>query len=168
MKNIIITTWILFSIFVFTSCNNQNKTNEIEINKEKQAVEKIMKNYKDAIQALKTDGLENLFTDNSQVYESGGDEGSFAHYLEHHLAPELVHFKSFKFTDYTIDTEINMPFAFVTEKYVYHIEIPKQREGQTDTIISINRKGIATSILKKTDGKWKIYKTHTSARNNTK
>jgi hypothetical protein len=73
-----------------------------------------------------------------------------------------VHFNSFIFSDYTIDVVIDMPFAFVNETYIYTIDI-KVDEGAEPRIIK--KKGVATSDLKKIDGKWMITKTHSSSRN---
>ena len=89
-----------------------------DTNTEKQAVLKVMKTYKDALQNLTTEGTFELFTNDSEVFESGGVEGSYAHYIEHHLGPELGHFKKFEFSDYEIDAEVDLPYAFTTETYV--------------------------------------------------
>ena len=110
-----------------------------------------------AIEALDATGTENLFTENSSVFESGGVEGTYSNYLEHHLGPELKEFKSFTFNDYKISAVIDLPFAFTTETYVYKIVLAE--DGR-----EIEQKGVATSILKKADGVWKIMQTHTSAR----
>ena len=131
-------------------------------NTEKQAVLKVMKTYKDALQNLTTEGTFELFTNDSEVFESGGVEGSYAHYIEHHLGPELGHFKKFEFSDYEIDAEVDLPYAFTTETYVYTIVLNPDDNGNTRTI---KKKGVATSILKKIDDKWQIVKTHSSSRN---
>jgi len=131
---------------------------------EKEAVATVMKSYKDAIQNLTSEGTLELFTEEAQVYESGGVEGTYANYLEHHLGPELSHFNSFIFSEYTIDVVIDMPFAFTTETYIYTIDLKANEERGTEGRI-IRKKGVATSDLKKIDGKWKITKTHTSSRN---
>ncbi|MCF6240907.1 MAG: nuclear transport factor 2 family protein [Bacteroidales bacterium] len=159
---------IIFALISLSACNNpdnkqiENNTNNIK--EEIEAVKNVMKAYKDTIQNLSTAGLTELFTKDSEVFESGGVEGSFEHYLEHHLAPELNFFESFKFTDYKIDVKIDSPYAFTTETYVYHIKIKPDEEKNIEAK-TISRKGVATSVLKKIDGKWKILKTHTSARN---
>ena len=103
-----------------------------------------------------------MFTNDSEVFESGGVEGSYAHYIEHHLGPELGHFKKFEFSDYEIDAEVDLPYAFTTETYVYTIVLNPDDNGNTRTI---KKKGVATSILKKIDDKWQIVKTHSSSRN---
>ena len=133
-----------------------------DTNTEKQAVLKVMKTYKDALQNLTTEGTFELFTNDSEVFESGGVEGSYAHYIEHHLGPELGHFKKFEFSDYEIDAEVDLPYAFTTETYVYTIVLNPDDNGNARTI---KKKGVATSILKKIDDKWQIVKTHSSSRN---
>jgi len=129
---------------------------------EKEAVLEVMKSYKDAVQDLTTEGTFKLFTEDSQVFESGGVEGSYANYIEHHLGPELGHFKKFEFSDYEIDVQVDAPYAFTTETYIYTIVLKADEKGDSRTI---KKKGVATSILKRINGEWKIIKTHTSSRN---
>ncbi len=120
-------------------------------------VKEVLKKYHDAIEALDATDTEMLFAENSAVFESGGVEGTYSNYLDHHLGPELKEFKSFTFNDYEISVMVDLPFAFTTETYVYKIVL-------ADDGREIEQKGVATSILKKTDGIWKIIQTHTSAR----
>lgn len=133
-----------------------------EVHTEKEAVLAVMKAYKDALQDLTTDGTFKLFTEDSEVFESGGVEGTYSHYIEHHLGPELGHFEKFEFSDYEIDAKVDMPYAFTTETYIYTIVLTPDDKGHKRTI---KKKGVATSILKKIDGQWKIIKTHSSSRN---
>ncbi|WP_243396989.1 nuclear transport factor 2 family protein [Flagellimonas pacifica] len=121
-----------------------------------------MKSYKDALENKTTAGTFALFSEDSQVFEQGGVEGSYAHYIEHHLGPELGHFKSFDFSEYKIDVVVDLPYAFTTETYIYTIVLRPDEKGESRTI---RKKGVATSILRKTDGDWKIIKTHSSSRN---
>lgn len=51
-----------------------------------------------------------------------------------------------------------------TETYIYTIDIKSDEEIGRESRI-IKKKGVATSILKKIDGDWKIIKTHSSSRN---
>ena len=157
MKTIQITTLIM--ILSVTVAEGQNiKTNA----NDREAVLSVMKAYKDALQNLTTENTFNLFTEDSKVFESGGVEGTYEHYIEHHLGPELEHFKSFTFSDYEIDVQVDGAYAFTTETYVYTIVLKPNEEGESRTIA---KKGVATSILKKIEGKWKIIKTHSSSRN---
>ena len=154
MKSLKATLTIVCVLFIITSIQSQNKDSE--------AVLSVIKTYKDALQSLTTEGTFELFSEDSEVFESGGVEGSYAHYIEHHLGPELGHFKKFEFSDYEIDAEVDLPYAFTTETYIYTIVLNPDDEGNSRTI---KKKGVATSILKKIDGKWKIIKTHSSSRN---
>lgn len=126
-------------------------------NKDEEAVKSVLKQYHSAIEKLDATGTEKLFTSDSKVFESGGSEGSYARYLEHHLGPELKQFKSFKFSDYNVDVQIEGNCAFATESYNYTIVIAKDNS-------EVKRKGVATSVLKKVNGEWKIVVNHSSSR----
>ncbi|MEQ9287805.1 MAG: nuclear transport factor 2 family protein [Cyclobacteriaceae bacterium] len=140
----------MFGFLVLLGCN-------ATVEKDKAEVEKTLAAYKAGVESLSTKDLSTLFVPESQIYESGSDEGSFDHYLDHHLAPELKQFESFDFNDYSVSTVVDPPYAFATESYVFKIVLAKS--GQV-----IEKRGIATSVLKKIDGKWKILKTHSSSR----
>jgi len=120
------------------------------------AVRAVLSQYKSAIERLDATDTERLFTADSTIFETGGVEGSYADYLAKHLGPELGHFKSFKFSDYKVDIRFEGPVALATETYTYRIE-PKEGEVA-------QRRGVATSVLKKIDGQWKILSMHNSAR----
>lgn len=132
-----------------------------EMNSEQKAIATVMTQYKDAIQRLTVEGTFKLFTEDSAVFEQGGVEGSYAHYVEHHLGPELDHFESFAFSDYDIEVDVQGDLAFTTETYRYQIILKPNDEGVSR---EISKKGLATSVLKKTASGWKIYKTHSSSR----
>jgi uncharacterized protein (TIGR02246 family) len=120
------------------------------------AVRSVLSQYNAAIERLDATGTERLFTADSTVFETGGVEGSYTNYLAKHLGPELGHFKSFKFSDYKLDVRFEGPVALATETYTYRVE-PK-------TGAVAQRRGVATSVLKKVDGQWKILTMHNSAR----
>ncbi|HXH98648.1 MAG TPA: nuclear transport factor 2 family protein [Sphingobacteriaceae bacterium] len=120
-------------------------------------VKAVLDKYKSAIQKLDATGTEQLFTTDSRIYESGSIEGTYTHYLEHHLAPEFKVFKSFTFSDYKVDVQIDGNYAFTTETYNYAIVVAKDN-------LEIKRKGVATSVLKKIKGQWKIMVSHSSSR----
>lgn len=120
------------------------------------AVRAVLSQYKSAIERLDATGTEQLFTQDSAIFETGGVEGTYADYLAHHLGPELKEFRSFSFSDYKVDVRLEGPIAIATESYKYRIET---RSGEI-----AERLGVATSALKKVDGKWKIISMHNSAR----
>lgn len=132
-------------LFLYVTAFTQ--TNEAE------AVKTVLRNYHDAIQKLDATGTELLFTADSKICESVGVEGTYVH----HLGPDLKVFKSFTFSDYKADVRVDGNYAFATETYNYTIVIAKDNS-------EINRKGVATSVLKKIDGKWKIMVSHSSSR----
>lgn len=141
-------------IFLFmsgVSLYSSAQTKEIE------AVKSVLKKYNNAIENLDMAGTEKLFTTDSQIFESGGSEGTYSHYLEHHLTPEFKSFTSFKYSDYKVDVKIADKYAFATETYVYTIVLAKDKT-------EIKRKGVATSVLKKINGEWKIMISHSSSR----
>jgi|TARA_R110002126_G_scaffold216822_1_gene362802 uncharacterized protein (TIGR02246 family) len=125
--------------------------------KDTEAVKAVLKQYNTAIEKLDVTGTEKLFTSDSKIYESGGNEGSYAHYLEHHLAPEMKAFKSFTFSDYKVAVTMSGEYAFSTETYNYTIVVAKDDK-------ELKRKGIGTSVLKKMNGQWKIMMSHNSSR----
>ena len=151
-------TVLTLLVFATGQIYSQNKDTEVE----KEAILNVMKSYKNAFEKLTTEGTFELFAEDSQVFESGGVEGSYANYIEHHIGPELGHFDKFEFSDYEIDVQVDEPYAFTTETYIYTIVIKPDEKGESKTV---RKKGVATSILKKIDGNWKIIKTHSSSRN---
>ena len=121
------------------------------------AVRAVLSQYKNAIERLDARGTEQLFTADSAIFETGGSEGTYANYLAHHLGPELHEFKSFKFSDYKVDVLLLGPAAaHAIETYRYRIET---KSGEV-----VERLGVATSVLKKENGRWKIVMMHNSGR----
>lgn len=121
------------------------------------AVRSVLSSYKAAIERLDATGTEKLFAPDSMVFETGGSEGSYATYLAHHLGPELKAFKSFGFSDYKVDVRLlSSDTALATETYKYRIET---KQGEV-----AERIGVATSVLKKFGGQWKVISMHNSGR----
>ena len=133
----------------------------VNLSQEEASVRETMKKYKDAIQNLTTEGTFELFTPYATVFEQGKVEGTYKDYIDGHLGPELGHFKSFTFSDYEIETTVNLPHAFTTENYLYTIVLKEDKARGTKER-TIESKGVATSILEKIDGAWKIIHSHTS------
>jgi ketosteroid isomerase-like protein len=127
------------------------------------AVRTVLGQYQQAVEKLDTTGTHRLFAAESEVFESGGVEGTYRHYAAHHLAPELGEFSAFKFSNYQSKVRVDMPYAFATETYTYTIVLKKgPKEAAKAAIV---REGVATSVLRKNAaGQWQIVSTHTSAR----
>ena len=146
MKKIFIVAFVLcISVVSFAQNNDAD------------AVKAVLKQYSNAVEKLDVTGTEILFAADSKIYESGGSEGTYAHYLEHHLGPEFKEFKSFIYNDYKVDVEVDGNYAFATETYNYVIILAKDNS-------EVKRKGVATSVLKKIKGEWKIMISHNSSR----
>lgn len=126
---------------------------------EETAVKNVLRQYQQAIEKLDTTGTSRLFLANSQVFESGGVEGTYKHYAAHHLGPELSEFSAFTFSDYKAAVQVDGPYAFATETYTYTIGLKK------DAKTPVVRRGVATSVLRKNAaGQWQFLSTHSSAR----
>lgn len=122
------------------------------------AIKTVLAAYNLALTTLDASKAKDLFTPDSAVFESGGVEGSYAHYLEHHIGPELAEFKEFSFREYTVEVRLELPLALTTESYIYRIVL--KEDGKI-----IEKRAVTTSVLKKINGDWKIVQTHTSSRN---
>ena len=154
---------------LITSCKDQSKmevtatqSDEIvDLSADINTVKAVMKSYKDAIQNLTTDGTFELFTQDATIFEQGKVEGTYKDYIDGHLGPELGHFKSFTFSDYEIKVNVSLPYAYTTENYLYSIVL-KADEAKGTKEQTIKSKGVATSILEKIDGTWKIIHSHSS------
>ena len=151
------------SIALLWACSSPNKkSNEPETHTEfvildEKDVIQTMKKYKDVLESLDVTKSYALFSDSSQVIEQGKIEGTYADYIANHIGPELGHFSSFTFNDYSIEVKMADPYAFTTESYVYKIVL--KEDGRV-----IERKAVSTSILEYNDGAWKIIKSHSSSR----
>ena len=120
------------------------------------AVRAVLEQYKEAIERLDATGAEQLFSSDSEIFESGGSEGTYPQYLAHHLGPELKQFSSFRFSNYRASVRMEDGLALADEAYDYTITT---RNGE-----KVQRRGVATSVLKKVSGSWRIMVLHTSSR----
>jgi Domain of unknown function (DUF4440) len=152
-----LSTYLMMALaMVFVLSCEQNNSSTSDPGSEED-VKAVLREYKSAVEALNIEGTEKLFTEASEVYESGGTEGSYNTYMDHHLGPELKALESFKFNDYKVKVITAGDYAFGTETYVFKLVF---KEG--DRVIE--RKGVATSVLHKEGGSWKIMRIHGSTR----
>ena len=125
---------------------------------EEQQVGAVVSSYKDAIERMDVSQTPDLFWPDSAIFENGGVEGTFAYYLEHHLGPEFDDLAGFDFRDHEMKVEIDGDTAFVSETYTYHITF---KDGTRE---AIERRGVATSVLRKRGDEWRFARYHSSAR----
>ena len=121
-----------------------------------QAVTAVLGQYRTALERLDVSGTERLFVADSQIFESGGVEGSYANYLAHHLGPELREFRSFRFSNVNVEVRFEGSVALATESYTFRIE-PVQGAA-------VERRGVTTSVLRRTGAGWRIVSSHNSSR----
>ncbi len=117
----------------------------------------VLQAYKEAIENLDGASATALFSQDAQIFEQGGLEGTWVQYLERHLGPEFDEFVSFEFSDYQAGVEVTGDLAVAWETYRYTIVLK-------DTAEPIVRLGAATSILRREGGGWLISLYHSSSR----
>lgn len=122
----------------------------------KTGAENTLKAYRSALVSLDAEAMTALFAEDSHVFENGKYEGSFADYLAHHIGPELDAIESFTFTDPTLAIDVMGHVARGRETYRYTIVL---KDGRT-----IERQGVATSVLHHDADGWKIVSYHSSSR----
>ena len=125
---------------------------------DEQQVRRVVTAYKDAITRMDVSQTPALFWPDSEIYENGGVEGTFAYYLVHHLGPEFADLAGFEFRNHAMTVEVDGNTAFASETYTYHITF---KDG---TRAPIERRGVATSVLRKRGDEWRIDIYHSSAR----
>ncbi|MFC5423773.1 YybH family protein [Bosea eneae] len=109
------------------------------------AVKAVLSAYKSAVENLDASGAVQLFAEDSTVFENGTSEGTFSHYLGHHLGPELREVRAFRYSDHSVIVKVEGAMAVASETYRFRIE-PKHGEP-------IERQGVATSALRKEGGR---------------
>lgn len=67
---------------------------------DEQQVRVVVEAYKDAIERMDVSQTSTLFWPDSEIFENGGVEGSFAYYLEHHLGLEFADLSGFDFRNH--------------------------------------------------------------------
>lgn len=118
----------------------------------------IARQYFQAMDEKNLDAAEDLFGDSSSIFESGGEEGDWAHYRAHHIGAELDAITSFETTLGTPEeaTSADRSMAFVAWPIEYHIEL---QDGRV-----IDSRGTVTFVLVATDEGLRIRHLHWSSR----
>lgn len=156
MKKLIILSVLMLASGAVTAQHENHQ--EASVSAEVDAVKTVLKQYKDALESLDLSNTQHLFSQDATIFENGKYEGSYRQYLDNHIGPELGHFKEFTFSNYTVNVRMEDEVAVAYETYNYRIVIG----GEEDRIVE--RQAVATSVLKKLDGTWKIIQNHGSSR----
>lgn len=119
---------------------------------------KVAGQYLDAMGTSDLDAAGKLFSSTSSVFESGGREGDWATYREHHLGPENDQIKAFKITRDVpeVASSRDRSMALVAWPIEYRIEL---KDGKV-----IESKGAVTFLVVKEKGEYRIRHLHWSSR----
>ncbi len=114
--------------------------------------------YLDAMESGDLDAAEKLFGNSSSIYESGGQEGTWKHYREHHLGPEIDAVESFTISRGESESHKSQDgsMAFVAWPIEYRIVLKGDR--------TIESKGTVTFVLTRGDDGFRIRHLHWSSR----
>lgn len=114
------------------------------------------KAYDAAFNARDIDKLGTMYHPDVTVFEGGGIDRTWAAYRDGHLGPELKRFENLQWAH--SDFEVHMlgdAAAYVTASYSI-----KYKMGERD----VDSGGIATHVLVKMDGVWRIRHSQTATR----
>ena len=114
--------------------------------------------YLAAMEASDLDAAEALFASDSLIFETGGVEGTWKNYRDHHIGPELDAIESFVIsrTEPTESKSADGSMAFVAWPIEYTIRLTDER--------LIESRGTVTFVLEQQEGRYKIRHLHWSSR----
>ena len=114
------------------------------------------KNYDAAFNARDTDKLAVLYHPDVTIFEGSGINRGWVDYRDNHLGPELKSFQDLQWSHSNLVVHmLGDSAAYVTADYAI-----KYKTG--DRVVDSG--GIATHVLVKEQGAWKIRHSHTAAR----
>lgn len=121
----------------------------------------VASDYLDTMDTADLKRAESLFAKESSIFEAGGVEGTWQHYREHHIGPELAEFSSFKTTKGKPEEELSADgsMAMVAWPVEYRIVL---KDGK-----AVESKGTVTFVLVREGGAYKIRHMHWSSRRKT-
>lgn len=124
---------------------------------ESAAVAQWLDTYDAAFIAKDLDRLAAFYHPDVTIYEGAGINNGWADYRDRHLGPELKAFQNlqFKHSDIAVTIHPGGQSAYATSKYIL-----KAKMGERE----IDSEGLASYVLIKTEGGWKIRHSHTSSR----
>ena len=92
------------------------------------------------------------------VFESGHANYGWADYRDHHLAPEMAEMKNTKYSFSDMKIHVSGNTAWATMKYSIAADV-----GEAGKTRHVEGAGLATAVLEKRDGQWRIVHWHSSA-----
>ncbi len=126
---------------------------------ETKAITALFASYDEAFNAKDLAALGAFYHPDVTVYEGGGINPGWADYRDRHLGPELKAFANLKFSHQKLVVRLIGPdAAYVTAEYL----LDAMMDGK-----EIRSGGLATYVLIREGGQWKIRHSHTSSRRRT-
>ncbi len=138
---------------IFRHARNSD-TMKLLVNKNAKAIKAVLQQYRIVLEKNGFKEAGGLFTADAMFYESDITTSDFLTYLNH-LFPDFKGSKSIRFDGYSVAVEVAGNHAFTVETY--------SLATITNDNIELKKKGVATSVLKKIKGIWKIKMRHTSS-----
>ncbi len=92
------------------------------------------------------------------VFESGHANYGWADYRDHHLGPEMKEMQNTKYSLGDMKIHLAGNTAWVTMKYSIAADV-----GEPGKTRHVEGAGLATAVLEKRDGQWRIVHWHSSA-----
>ena len=122
----------------------------------------VCRTYFEAMDSADLDGAEKLFAEESLIFETGGVEGDWKRYREHHLGPELEVFLSFETTlgEPNVISSTDRSLNVVAWPIEYQIKLEDERV--------IESRGTVTFVLTEEDDQPRIRHLHWSSRKKSK
>jgi len=114
--------------------------------------------YLDAMEASDLDAAEALFTKNSLIFETGGVEGAWEQYRQHHLGPEMESVSSFSTERGEVRTFASQDGTMVTVTWPLEYRIVLTDET------TIHSKATLTFVLISESDTYRIVHMHWSSR----
>lgn len=126
-----------------------------QTNDEREVI-KILRQNGDAFAKNDLATLEKIWSNSADVtvFESGHANYGWTDYRDHHLAPEMKEMKNTRYEFSDIKAKVSQNLAYATMKYT----ISGDAAGK-----HFDGAGLATAVLEKRDGNWKIVHWHSSA-----
>src|SRR5262245_33672624 len=92
------------------------------------------------------------------VFESGHANYGWADYRDHHLGPEMKEMQNTKYSFSDMKVHLASNTAWVTMKYSIAADV-----GEAGKTRHVEGAGLATAVLEKRQGQWRIVHWHSSA-----
>lgn len=118
----------------------------------------VARSYFEAMDQKDLSAAEALFAASSSIFETGGNEGNWAAYRDHHIGAELDAFARFEISlaEPETDSSADDSMAFVAWPIEYHIELKDGRK--------IDSRGTVTFVLVKEESRFRIRHLHWSSK----